>query len=86
MNVLQEDPKRFYEWYRTLQLGQRVSREELLAATGWQDSTLRTYLSKNKLLMFFGPCSADAQTFDVGLEGDAVTEDLIHEQLTQKSS
>ncbi len=86
MNAIQEEPRRFYEWYRTLQLGQRVSREELLAATGWQDSTLRTYLIKNKLLMFFGPCSAETQNFDVGLEGDTVTEDLIREQLTQKSS
>jgi serine/threonine protein kinase len=43
---------RFFQFIRVHTIGDVVTREELLSATEWSDSSLTTYLKKNKLAPF----------------------------------
>ena len=51
--------KRCFEWLQTKSSGDVVSRDEVLEATGWIESSLNTYLKKNKLAPFLMPLNGD---------------------------
>ena len=70
-----------YEWLRSKTGGEIVERQEVLEATDWMDTSLKTYLGKNKLSPFLLPLENDR--LKVLMPGEEVSEDFFHEVFTQ---
>ena len=68
----------------TKKRGDLISQAEILRATGWASSTLRTYVRKNKLLPFL--TELRDEDFAAARAGSGVTYSEIHGALAQKTS
>ena len=68
----------------TKKRGDLISPEEIIRATGWASSTLRTYVGKNKLVPFF--TEQTDGNFVVARAGSGVTFSEIHGALRQKAT
>jgi hypothetical protein len=79
--ALMRGAKRCFEWLRTKQGGDIVSKQEVMDASGWSDVSLATYLRKNKLAPFLLEL-ADGN-IKVLLDGTDITEHYFDEVFTQ---
>lgn len=81
MDKLSRGFQRFHAYLQTLKVDQRVTWKQLLVATGWKESTLQTYLRKNKLAGFLA--ELPNASFQVLRNGDSITEADIAGALSQ---
>jgi serine/threonine protein kinase len=81
MDKLSRGFQRFHAYLQTLKVDQRVTWKQLLGATGWKESTLQTYLRKNKLAGFLA--ELPNASFQVLRNGDSITEADIAGALSQ---
>ena len=70
-----------YDWLSKRKAGDIVTLAEILAATNWQESAIKTYISKNKLSPFILPL-ADKK-YKILMDGAKISEDYFHEVFTQ---
>jgi len=75
MKKLNRGFQRFHAYLQNLVVDQRISWKQLLGATGWKESTLQTYLRKNKLAGFLA--ALPNGSFQVLRNGDSITEARI---------
>ncbi len=73
--------QKFHDYLTTLSKGDVLSRQKLLDATEWKESTLATYLRKNKLSTFLD-LRSDGK-FEVLRNGDAITTADVTAALSQ---
>lgn len=81
MAKLSKGLQRFYELMRQHTIGDTLSREDLLAATEWSESSFTTYLRKNKLASFL-EVRPDGR-FRVLKHGPSLTEADVQGALSQ---
>lgn len=82
--VLTKGSAGFHSLMKSLRVGDTLTRAKLMKATGWSDSTLRTYLNKNKLLRFLRVAD-DGENFLVLRAGPKLAELEVERALTQVS-
>jgi serine/threonine-protein kinase len=70
-----------YDWLRQQKAGTIVSYEEIMNVVGWTESSLKTYIGKNKIAPFLQPLRD--QRLKVLLDGDGIDEAFFHETFTQ---
>jgi len=81
---LTKGSKRLYEWLRDRARGEIHSYEVVMKVSGWNtESTLKTYLGKNKLAPFLVRTS-DRRLRTV-MDGSEISEKYFHEVFTQSS-
>lgn len=81
MGNLQKGGQRLFDFLRTKSVNDLVTKEELVAVTGWKaNGTLKTYISKNKLSRFL---YLEGEVFRVLRDGRELTEDEFHSEFTQ---
>lgn len=79
--ALVKGAKKCFEWLRGKKSGQVVTRAEAIEATGWNESSLKTYLNKNKLAPFLAPIVGGH--LKVLLDGSELSEPYFDEVFTQ---
>lgn len=70
-----------FDFFKTKNMGEEVTTDDLLAATGWRPATLRTYINKNKLSRFMTKVAEGR--YRVLRNGSSLKEDDIAGALTQ---
>lgn len=73
--------KGLFDLLKTKNQGDLVSNAEVMAAANWSESTLKTYVKKNKLSRFLAPSSAGG--FRALRNGATITEGEVQGALTQ---
>lgn len=81
MSRLLRGAKLAFEWLSGLKAGDVVTTSELLRRTGWSESSLRTYLNKNKLAPFVVPIVGGK--LKILKDGSSISEQYFHEVFTQ---
>lgn len=81
MTVLKRGEKLAYDWFKQRKMGEIHEREALMQAAGWSETSLKTYLGKNKLAPFVLPL-ADGK-LKVLMNGADITEEYFHEVFRQ---
>lgn len=70
-----------FDYFKTKNMGEEVTTDDLLAATGWKPVTLRTYINKHKLSRFMTKIGEGR--YRVLRNGNTLKEDDIAGALTQ---
>ena len=70
-----------FDFFKTKNMGEEVTTDDLLAATDWKPATLRTYINKNKLSRFM--TKVGEGRYRVLRNGSTLKEDDIAGALTQ---
>jgi len=83
MMALSKGSKRCFEWLKTCSSGDTFTSDEIEEETGWNNSSLKTYISKNKLSPFLMKLSNGQ--YKVLLNGDEVSERYFDETFTQSA-
>lgn len=81
MPELKKGLSEVFEFLRAHEKGEIINRAAILKATGWKESTLKTYLSKNKFATFLAQ-RADGK-FEVLRKGSTLKTEDIANALTQ---
>lgn len=79
--TLTKGSRKLFEWLRTQDEGTIVSYENIQAVTDWSESSLLTYISKNKITPFLLPL--EGKRLKVLLAGDEIQERYFGEMFTQ---
>lgn len=79
--TLQKGAKRLYEWLKERHSGEIYDAKTIMDIADWSESSLKTYLSKNKLAPFLRKLANGK--IEVLLNGDEITERFFHETFTQ---
>jgi serine/threonine protein kinase len=79
--ALKRGNRRFFELLRELHVDDVITEQRILDATGWDPSSLKTYLNKNKLAAFLLPLPKGR--FRVVRAGPALAEQEVDRALTQ---
>jgi hypothetical protein len=79
--ALTKGSKACFKWLVTKKAGDVVSRDGVLHATGWTESSLKTYLTKNKLAPFLAV--RPNRELRVLMDGSDISEDYFDEVFTQ---
>ncbi len=79
--ALVKGAKRCYDWLKTKRAGEIVAMDEAMQATGWSMSSLRTYLTKNKLAPFL--LELEGHTLKILIDGKELSERYFDEVFTQ---
>lgn len=74
--------KRCHAWLQVKKRGDIATVQEVLDATKWQESSLNTYINKNKLADFLSRVGGDQ--IEVIVDGSTVTERQFYKAFTQK--
>jgi hypothetical protein len=82
MGKLIKGAKNVFDYFKGLRAGERVSRDTLLGYAGWQEGTLKTYISKRKLDYVLQE-ENDGSLVAVR-NGDELIEEEFHKEFTQK--
>ena len=80
MTKLIKGAQTLYELLQKLSPGEAVTRQALLDATGWTESTLKTYINKKKLARFL---YFDQGRFSAIRDGREISVDEFHAEFTQ---
>src|SRR5687768_9125735 len=77
----------FYQHLKDKKEGDIVSAADLMAATGWNDSTLKTHVTKNALAPFLTPISGlnpiKNARFRMHRDGSSISKDDVTKAFTQ---
>ncbi len=73
--------KKLFTWLRTQKANAIVPYENVLEVTGWNETTLKTYISKNKIAPFLSPL--ENRKLKVLMDGRDIDERYFHETFTQ---
>ena len=81
--VLRKGSRRLFDWLRQQPAGKVVTYDEVMEASGWSESSLRTYIHKNKIDPFL--LNLNDRTMQVRLNGEDVGERYFDEVFTQQA-
>jgi len=81
--TLSKGDKRAFEWLKTKKRDETYPRSDLLAAAKWKESSLKTYLSKNKLAPFIQPIANGR--LQILMDGEEISDVYFQEVFTQSS-
>ena len=79
--ALRGGAKKLFEWLKQQSAGEIFSYEEVMEAANWNESSLKTYINKNKIAPFLQ--KLEDRKLKVLLDGDEITEKFFHETFTQ---
>ncbi|MCY3819484.1 MAG: serine/threonine-protein kinase [Gammaproteobacteria bacterium] len=81
--VLRKGSRRLFDWLRQQTAGTVVTYDEVMAVAGWSESSLRTYIHKNKIAPFL--LNLNDRTMQVRLAGEDISERYFDEVFTQQA-
>lgn len=81
--VLSKGSRRLYDWLRERKKGEVFSFEEIMEVAGWSESSLTTYIKKNKIAPFL--MDLKNRKMQVLLDGSDVTPQYFDETFTQSA-
>jgi serine/threonine protein kinase len=79
--ALTKGARRLFEWLREQKAGTVIPYEQVMATADWNEKSLKTYISKNKLAPFLLPL--DGNRLKVLMDGAELDEGFFHETFTQ---
>lgn len=81
--ALRGGAKKLFEWLKQQSKGATVSYEEVMKAANWSQSSLETYIGKNKIAPFLQ--KLEGQKLKILMDGDEITEKFFDETFTQSA-